>query len=110
MEKMSWKGIIKMSKKIISESEHMPRYLTKKPDFSCPISPYILWNRKLKYATCPVNERERDMNECENCINKGNSTAKSKSSRKRPRGKKNGPKVERKNEVVPKIGKTYTSE
>lgn len=96
--------------KVISELETMPRYLTRKPEFSCPLSPYILWNKGLRYATCPIGERERDMRECENCVNKGSSTAKTKSGKKRVRRKKNDVKIEKKElSPIPKIGKTYVS-
>lgn len=35
--------------------------------FYCPGSPHILWHHGFRYKDCPLNKRERDSRECENC-------------------------------------------
>jgi hypothetical protein len=90
-------------------AERMPKYITKKPKFSCPISPHIMWHHGLTYKECPLASDQRDMGSCDRCHLKGDSTAKSKKKRKKPY-KKNKAKVEkRKKEPIPKVGKTYVS-
>lgn len=98
--------------KITIETERMPRYITKKPQFSCPLSPHILWHHGLQYTECPIVATERDMPECAGCKNRGDSKVKTKSSRKhKPRRKKSNPKVEKRAKgPIPKIGKTYHSD
>jgi hypothetical protein len=94
------------------ETERMPRYITKKPAFSCPLSPHILWHHGLQYSDCPIVASERDMPECVKCIHRGDSKVKVKSSkRSKSRRKKSNPKVEKRaKERTPNIGKTYVSE
>ena len=94
------------------ETERMPKYIIKRPEFFCPLSPDILWHHGLQYSECPIIATERDMPECANCIHRGDSKVKVKSSKKsRPRRKKSQPKVEKRGkERTPKIGKTYVSE
>jgi len=94
------------------ESERLPQYVIKQPDFSCPLSPQIMWHVGLQYATCPIVDTERDMPECARCKCRGDSKFKAKSNKKpRPRHKKSNVRVEKaSNDSTPKIGKTYVSE
>jgi len=98
--------------KITIETERMPRYVTKKSAFSCPLSPQLLWHHGFQYVECPLIEMERDMDACTNCMHRGNSKIKTKSSkRNKSRRKKSSPKVEKRAKgPIPKIGKTYHSE
>jgi hypothetical protein len=95
---------------IKSQTENMPKYVPNRTGFFCPISPQILWHHNLRYKECPIVSSERDMLECMKCINKGDSNAKYRK-RKTSRNRKNIPKTERRKtqELIPKIGKTYTS-
>jgi hypothetical protein len=110
---LSMKELMNASEdKITIETERMPRYITKKPAFSCPLSPQILWHHGLHYTSCPIVATERDMPECAKCMLRGDSKVKIKSSKKsKPRRKKSNPKVEKRAKgPIPKIGKTYVSE
>lgn len=91
----------------ILNAEHIPKYTTKKPEFSCPVSPHIMWHHGLIYKECPLDSNQRDMATCQKCCLKGNNTIK----KKRKKSYKNKIKVERrKKEFIPKIRKTYVSE
>lgn len=35
--------------------------------FFCPLSPYILWHKKVEYGECPLNPSHRDYQECKAC-------------------------------------------
>lgn len=74
-----------------------PKYLITKPEFYCPLSPYIKWHHGLQFAECPINSSNRDMPECKNCKYGGKSL--------KPKRKKMPPKKEQ----IPVIKKTYTS-
>jgi hypothetical protein len=66
----------------------------------------VPWFHGLVYKECPLCAEERDMIECERCHLRGESKAKIKYKKKQ--NKKNAFKKNKK-EVIPKIGKTYTS-
>ena len=89
-------------------SNKMPNYITKKPKFSCPLSPYIMWHHGIVYKECPLPEKNRDMGSCADCKLRGKAQAKGRKSKKVKQ--KTTPKIERKKkEPIPVIGKTYSS-
>jgi len=96
---------------IALENERVPNFVIKKPEFSCPISPYIMWHHGMQFGECPLSETERDMGECFKCKLRGNSSFKAKPNKKnRPHRKKSMVKIEKRNkEPIPNIGKTYYS-
>ena len=92
------------------ESRRMPKYVTKKLDFYCPLSPHIMWHRGLQYSACPIAEYERDMPSCSKCIYKSNKVQEKSSKKSKPIRRKKSPSIERKSKgPIPKIGKTYHS-
>ena len=102
--------ITRKENELALESKRMPKYTTKKPKFSCPLSPHIMWHRGLQYASCPIGEHERDMPSCSKCIHKSDKTQVKSSKKSKPIRRKKTPNVERKNKgPIPKIGKTYHS-
>jgi len=102
-----------MGSKELVRAEHirMPKYVIKKPEFFCPLSPMILWHHGMSYKECPIGPEHRDMIECEKCRCKGSSNARTKTSKKVVyRRKKDVPKIEKVSKgPTPKIGKTYNS-
>ena len=89
-----------------------PKYVVKTPDFSCALSPYVLWHRGMKYKSCPLTYGQRDMPTCKNCPLKEVRSLKDK---KYVEEKKDNRKEIKKDVVVnkalvPNIGKTYVSE
>ncbi len=80
-------------------------------NFNCPISPYIMWDRGLRFKECPICSEERDMIACEKCSNRGDSTVRIKHKKKHQnKRRKDTTKIERRGkEAIPKIGKTYNS-
>lgn len=107
----------------------VPRYVTWKPKFSCPLSPGILWFHGLVYNECPLVDSERDMDECADCPLRAENTQelilkrqrddkKRRRRKKDDRGKNKGSRSghrrpPRKNkadpQVVVKRGKSYVS-
>ena len=82
-----------------------PRYITKKSEFFCPISPTVMWHHDMYYKECPMNASNRDMPQCGNCKLRWQGIEKPKQKDKKIQI------VERQvKEEVPNIGKTYTSE
>lgn len=76
-----------------------------RPNFYCPISPYMLWTHDLIFKDCPMAKDQRDMPECSGCClndNKNKFVNKSKKSMTKQ-------KERRQREKIPTIGKTYTS-
>lgn len=88
------------------ETNSIPNYITKKPDFYCPVSPYIMWHHNLEYKECPLKKDQRDMGSCANCKLRGDSKVKIKAKPHRDAINKS---QKKKKEVIPNIGKTYTS-
>ena len=74
-----------------------PKFGVKPPKFSCPLSPTIMWHHDLIYKECPLCIGERDMISCEKCQLKKVTKVITR------------PKKKSKSEVLPKIGKTYSS-
>lgn len=72
-----------------------------KSNFSCPLSPYVMWHKGLIYKECPVHSHERMMGSCENCPLRGEKSTKPR--QEKPRRK------ETKKEEIPTINKTYIS-
>lgn len=87
-----------------------PRYITRKPNFSCPVSPAIAWHWGLQYAECPLVEEERDMGECANCPNRSFNTLKLINKRKNKNNKRKRKNNNESNISIPKKGKTYISQ
>jgi len=82
-----------------------PRYITKKLEFYCPISPTIMWHHGMSYIECPMNASNRDMPQCGSCKLRWQGIDRTQKKDKRNQA------VERQiKEEVPNIGKTYTSE
>lgn len=79
-----------------------------KAKFSCPEASGILWHHDLIYKSCPLAPEQRDMGSCDRCPLRGEI-----------KGKDNKNIIKKivvqekerntKKELVPKIGKTYTS-
>jgi hypothetical protein len=91
-------------------SERTLKYVTNKPKFSCPVSPYIMWHYGLIYKECPLASEQRDMGVCDKCHLKGDSTTKGKKKRKRSYSKSKT-KIEKiRKEPIPNVGKIYISE
>ena len=89
------------------ETNNAPNYITKKPDFYCPVSPYIMWHHNLEYKFCPLVQDHRDMGACANCKLKGskvNVKVKKYINKNATQKKEN-----KKKEAIPKIGKSYIS-
>jgi hypothetical protein len=85
--------------------EKAPRYITKKPDFFCPLSPSIMWHHGMYYKECPLNASNRDMSQCGNCKLRWQGIDRTQ------KKDKTNQVVERQiKEEIPNIGKTYTSE
>lgn len=103
----------KSVKELISDessnpARHMPKYVTKKLNFYCPLSPYIMWHRGLQYSRCPIAESERDMPSCAKCLYKSSQVSSKYNNKSR---RKKVPNVERRKKTpIPKINKTYHSE
>lgn len=96
----------KKEKKEEKHEDRQPNYITKAPEFSCPLSTYIMWHRDMRYISCPVNVNNRDMQGCNRCPNKQDPSykkevKKEKEIRVEMINKKKGP--------IPTIGKTYVS-
>jgi hypothetical protein len=106
------KELVDSKRSVHIEPTRMPKYIVKKPKFFCSLSPYIMWHHNLMYKECPIGPEHRDMVACEKCKCKGDSKAKTKTSKKGGyRRRKDIPRIEKRSkEQIPKIGKTYTSE
>jgi len=107
---LSLKQLYSSGETVIVETERMPKYITKPPKFSCPLSPYILWHHGMAYKECPIGPDQRDMGTCADCKCRGDSRVKIKDKKRNKPPKKQVPKVEKRHkEPIPKIGKTYIS-
>lgn len=89
-----------------------PRYITKKLDFYCPISPTVMWHHGMHYKDCPLKASERDMPSCSGCKLRWSGVDKTKvANNERNRNRKNELVVENaKREDIPNIGRTYNSD
>jgi hypothetical protein len=88
--------------------ESAPQYITKKPDFYCPLAPSMMWHHGMFYKECPLNSYNRDMPQCNGCKLRWVGVENKKD---RDSIKKNSPLVEKaKREEIPTIGKTYSTE
>jgi len=103
-------------------TRRMPRLVPWKVEFSCPLSPHIMWWRNLRYKSCPIGEWERDMDECSGCplrakntdelIAKRQKEDKRRKRRKKDKGKPQGNRRQdsrRSEPVVVEKGKPYVS-
>lgn len=109
-----------VSSSIRSEDRRPPNYLPWKPEFSCPLSPSILWFHGLRYTSCPLVEDERDMDECSSCPCRADNTdelillrkTRDQEERKKRKKKRSGDSQKagkRSEPVVTKKGETYVS-
>lgn len=83
-----------------------PKYLTKSPDFYCPVGSIgLAWHWGLAYTECPLVPKERDMGICERCPLKNTRMMKtSDATDVKPKKRK------KKKEIIPVIRKTYSTE
>jgi hypothetical protein len=87
-----------------------PKYITKKTEFYCSLSPDIMWHHGMYYKDCPLCAAQRDMPCCGNCKLRWQGIEKKKKEEK-VRLRKETPVVENgQQEPIPVIGKTYNAE
>ncbi len=91
-------------------AELAPKYITNRPEFSCPLTPNIMWHHGFFYSECPLKPSNRDMPQCSRCklrregLEKVNKNNRDESKRDISTTQKTI------KEEIPTIGKTYSSE
>ena len=90
--------------------ELAPQYITHRPEFSCPLTPSIMWHHGFYYKECPLKPSNRDMPQCSKCKLRWAGLEKSNKNN-RGESKRDFSSTQNTNkEEIPTIGKTYSSE